>query len=71
MPRKPSDFFPTCSVPASGCYQQATGFNLNARGTTVPVSGSVRTVVTTTQKGMLELRYAPRSPKVSDKNTAL
>jgi hypothetical protein len=70
MPEKTSDPFSTCD-PLSGVeYEKAQGVVVNLRATTIPPSGQVRTVVTTAQTGSLELRYAPRDPTVSDKNTA-
>jgi hypothetical protein len=71
MPNKPNEMFSTSDTLASVKYQQATGFKATTHASTVSGGVNVRTVVTTAQKGVLDLRYAPRSPKSSDKNTAL
>jgi hypothetical protein len=71
MPKKLTDPFSTCDTMAAVNYQCATGVRVNLQANTSPPGDQVRTVVTTAQKGALDLRYAPRSPKVSDKNTAL
>jgi hypothetical protein len=70
MPKKTSETFSTCDSMSGVKYKKAVGFADNLKATTAPPSGHVRTVVTTAQSGSLDLRYAPRDPKVSDKNTA-
>jgi hypothetical protein len=70
MPKKPTEPFSTCNPLSAVKYQLAEGVKVGTAGSTSPPSGEVRTVVTSAQKGTLDLRYAPRKPKVSDKNTA-
>ena len=70
MPNKPTEPFSTCNPLSAVKYRHAEGVKVSMTGSTAPPSGEVRTVVTTAQKGTLDLRYAPRKPKVSDKNTA-
>jgi hypothetical protein len=69
MPKKPNEPFSTCNPLAAVKYQDAEGVKVSISGSTAPPSGQVRTVVTTSQEGTLDLRYAPREPKVADKNT--
>ncbi len=51
-------------------YSKAIGMIVNPKTSTASSVAQVRTVVTTARSGSLDLRYAPRDPKVSDKNTA-
>lgn len=69
MPKKPIELFSTCNPLSAVKYQRAEGVKVSTAGSTSLPSGEVRTVVTTAQKGTLDLRYAPRKPKVSAKNT--
>lgn len=70
MTKKPAEAFSTCDPLTAVKYQAAICVKVNLQATTAPSDGHVRTVVTTAQKGMLDLRYAPRAPRISDKNTA-
>ncbi|MHB1561823.1 MAG: hypothetical protein ACYC61_30605 [Isosphaeraceae bacterium] len=70
MPKKPTEPFSTCNPLPAVKYQRAEGVKVSTAGSTSLPRGEVRTVVTTAQKGTLDLRYAPRRPKISDKNTA-
>ncbi len=60
----------TPTTRADGKYVVATGFHLRPRITTVPPADNTRTVKTTRMRGWLELRYAPRKPKMADTNTS-
>jgi hypothetical protein len=51
-------------------YGKAIGVIINPKASTAAPATQVCTVVTTARSGALDLRYAPRDPKVSDKTTA-
>lgn len=70
MQNRPDEAFSTCGSTGATKYHAATGVNFGLQATTTPCDGQMRTVVTTNQSGTLDLRYAPRSPKLLDKNTA-
>jgi hypothetical protein len=71
MSKKPTEPFSTCNPLSAVKYEKATGVKISTHGSTAPASDKVRTVVTSAQKGTIDLRYVPRKPKISDKNTAV
>ena len=70
MANKPTKTSDTRNPLAATKYQKADVVQTSIQGSTSPSSDHVRTVVTTSQDGTLNLRYAPRKPKTSNKNTA-
>lgn len=59
----------TSDAIASATYQSARGYHVGAKIEQPAMTQHVRTVVTSAKEGSLELRYAPRSPKVTDVST--
>jgi hypothetical protein len=68
MPKNPNEPISTDDPLSAVRYQPATGITVNLTGSTAPKDGEIRTVVTTLTTGSLDLRYAPRTPKISDNN---
>jgi hypothetical protein len=64
-PERPSTSDPI----ASATYQTARGYCVGAKISQPAMTQRGRTVVTSAKEGSLELRYAPRSPKVTDVST--
>jgi hypothetical protein len=70
MSKNPTDFFVTCDPFSVVKYVPAIGFLSQPRADTSRSIDPVRRVVTTAQDGALVLRYAPRFPRILDRNTA-
>lgn len=71
MPKNPNEPFSTCDTLSAVKYQAVQCISVSLHGSTAPKGGEVRTVVTTAQTGSLDLRYAPRTPNLSDSNTSI